>query len=30
LLDSDSAVLEHWASEGLEKMGVGMSFFSPT
>ncbi len=30
LLDSDSAVLEHWASEGLEKMGVGMSFFSST
>jgi HEAT repeat protein len=27
LLDSDSAVLEHWATEGLEKMGVGMSFF---
>jgi len=29
LLDSDSVVLEHWASEGLEKMGVGMSFFAP-
>jgi HEAT repeat protein len=28
-LDSDSAVLEHWVSEGLEKMGVGMSFFQP-
>jgi HEAT repeat protein len=29
LLDSDSAVLEHWVSEGLDKMGVGMSFFRP-
>ncbi len=29
LLDSDSVMLEHWASEGLEKMGVGMSFFTP-
>jgi HEAT repeat protein len=29
LLDSDSAVLEHWVSEGLDKMGVGMSFFKP-
>lgn len=29
LLDSDSVVVEHWASEGLEKMGVGMSFFAP-
>lgn len=29
LLDSDSALLEHWASEGLQKMGVGMSFFKP-
>lgn len=28
-LDTDSAVLEHWISEGLEKMGVGMSFFQP-
>jgi len=27
LLDSDSVLLEHWASEGLEKMGVGMRFF---
>jgi HEAT repeat protein len=24
-----SAVLEYWASEGLEKMGVGMSFLKP-
>lgn len=29
LLDSNSAVLEHWISEGLDKMGVGMSFFQP-
>lgn len=29
LLDSNSAMLEHWASEGLQKMGVGMSFFKP-
>lgn len=28
LLDNDSAILEHWASEGLEKMGIGMQFFS--
>jgi HEAT repeat protein len=28
-LDGDSALLEHWASEGLEKMGVGMVFYSP-
>lgn len=27
LLDSPSAIVEHWASHGLEKMGVGMSFF---
>lgn len=29
LLDSDSAILEHWASQGLEKMGIGMHFFQP-
>ena len=29
LLDNDSAILEHWASEGLEKMGIGMQFFDP-
>jgi len=29
LLDSDSISLQHWANEGLEKMGVGMSFFKP-
>jgi HEAT repeat protein len=28
-LDEDSAILEHWAGEGLEKMGVGMVFFNP-
>jgi HEAT repeat protein len=29
LLDSDSLSLQHWANEGLEKMGVGMRFFEP-
>jgi HEAT repeat protein len=29
LLENPSAMLEHWASQGLEKMGVGMSFFAP-
>lgn len=29
LLDSDSITLQHWANEGLEKTGVGMSFFKP-
>ena len=29
LLDSDSSILSHWASEGLEKMGIGMTFFDP-
>ncbi|HRN51593.1 MAG TPA: HEAT repeat domain-containing protein [Anaerolineales bacterium] len=29
LLDSESALLEHWASEGLQKMGVSMAFFKP-
>jgi HEAT repeat protein len=28
-LDDGSALIEHWASEGLEKMGVGMMFFKP-
>ncbi|MES0359989.1 MAG: HEAT repeat domain-containing protein [Anaerolineales bacterium] len=28
-LDEDSAILEHWAGEGLEKMGIGMVFFNP-
>jgi HEAT repeat protein len=26
-LDSDSIALQHWANEGLDKMGLGMSFF---
>ncbi|MCJ7536988.1 MAG: HEAT repeat domain-containing protein [Anaerolineales bacterium] len=26
-LDGESAILEHWAGEGLEKMGVGMIYF---
>lgn len=28
-LDDSSALVEHWASEGLEKMGVGMVFYKP-
>ena len=28
-LDSDSALMEYWATTGLEKMGVGMVFFKP-
>lgn len=28
-LDDDSALIEYWANAGLERMGVGMSFFSP-
>jgi HEAT repeat protein len=28
-LDDNSALIEYWASEGLEKMGVGMVFFKP-
>ena len=28
-LDGESAVLEHWAEEGLEKMGIGMVFYQP-
>jgi HEAT repeat protein len=28
-LDQDSALMEYWASEGLERMGVGMLFFKP-
>ena len=26
----DSALLEYWANEGLERMGVGMNYFFPT
>lgn len=28
-LDDGSALVEYWASEGLEKMGVGMVFYKP-
>ena len=28
-LDDDSALLEYWAEESLQKMGVGMVFFNP-
>jgi HEAT repeat protein len=28
-LDDDSALIEYWASEGLEKMGVGMVVYKP-
>lgn len=28
-LDDNSALIEYWASEGLEKMGVGMVYFEP-
>ena len=28
-LDDNSALIEYWASEGLEKMGVGMVFYKP-
>jgi HEAT repeat protein len=28
-LDDSSALIEYWASEGLDKMGVGMVFFKP-
>lgn len=29
LYEDDSALLEYWAEQGLEKMGVGMQFFLP-
>ena len=29
-LDSNSAIMDYWANEGLKKMGIGMSFFEPT
>lgn len=29
VLEDDSALVEHWAAEGLERMGVGMTFFKP-
>ncbi len=28
-LDDSSALIEYWANEGLEKMGVGMVFYNP-
>ncbi len=28
-LDDNSALIEYWAGEGLEKMGVGMVFYNP-
>ena len=28
-LDDRSALIEYWANEGLEKMGVGMVFYKP-
>lgn len=28
-LDEDSAWMEYWATEGLERMGIGMMFFTP-
>jgi HEAT repeat protein len=28
-LDEDSLLMEYWANEGLEKMGVGMRYFFP-
>lgn len=29
LIDNDSALLEYWANQGLDNMGVGMAFFNP-
>jgi len=29
VLDEDSAMMEYWAAQGLERMGVGMVFFNP-
>jgi HEAT repeat protein len=28
-LDDSSALIEYWANEGLERMGVGMVFYRP-
>lgn len=28
-LDDDSAIVQHWADEGLERMGVGQVYFRP-
>ncbi len=30
ITEDDTALLQHWAEEGLEKMGVGMMFFKPS
>jgi HEAT repeat protein len=27
--NGDSPLVEYWADQGLEKLGIGMSFFSP-
>lgn len=29
-LDSNSALMDYWANEGLKKMGIGMSFYEPS
>ena len=29
LLEEDSTLMQYWAEEGLEKMGIGMMFFDP-
>jgi HEAT repeat protein len=29
VFEGDSAIMEHWAEKGLEKMGVGTVFFEP-
>jgi hypothetical protein len=28
-LNEDSALIEYWANEGLDRMGVGMKLFAP-
>jgi HEAT repeat protein len=28
-LEEDSAIIEHWANEGLDRMGIGMKFLKP-
>ncbi len=28
-LDDDSTLIDYWANEGLERLGIGMTFFSP-
>jgi len=29
LQNGDSPLVEYWADQGLERLGIGMSFFSP-